>query len=220
MIWIAVLILGVIVLVYYYTRKSPELKPMDNNVGLISNRKIKYYIYDSTIDTSFKNKVSSILKNSQWNKHYILEEVVINDNSQSLKNRNDIDIFIQLKHNVDLQSFYNEPQYYQNGKQIKWSFTSQTTYQKPMIYINADNWLNGVPESRLTLGEYREYVVNHEFGHALGYNHAECNDKTLVDNKCPVMYQSTRGCPENVNCGYQPSRTDLQSEMIERRYLK
>jgi hypothetical protein len=66
------------------------------------------------------------------------------------------------------------------------------------IMIDADNFINGVPISKLGKKEYRKYVINHETGHALGLTHLPCNDKSKI---CPVMYQMTKGVPN----GYIPS---------------
>lgn len=69
------------------------------------------------------------------------------------------------------------------------------------IAINYANWMGG-SASRLPLARYRNYVVNHEVGHALGLKHAECPlaaCQRLGLAHCPasVMQQMTRG-PEHV----------------------
>ena len=81
--------------------------------------------------------------------------------------------------------------------------------QKPNIYIDDVNWTNGVVESGLTADEYKSYVIEHEFGHALGYNHLPCE---LADGTCPVLYQSTVGCPDGTKCGYKVAKKDLQAK--------
>lgn len=66
------------------------------------------------------------------------------------------------------------------------------------VLINANNYINGVPISKLGKKEYRKYVINHEVGHALGYGHLPCDESTRI---CPVMYQMTKGVPN----GFEPS---------------
>jgi hypothetical protein len=57
------------------------------------------------------------------------------------------------------------------------------------IWLNADRWMHGAPKSRLPLLEYRQYMVTHEMGHSLGYEHAKCPGSGPV----PVMVQQTLG---------------------------
>lgn len=57
------------------------------------------------------------------------------------------------------------------------------------IWLNADRWMHGAPKSRLPLDSYRQYMVSHEMGHALGYDHVKCPGSGPV----PVMVQQTLG---------------------------
>jgi hypothetical protein len=57
------------------------------------------------------------------------------------------------------------------------------------IWLNARRWMHGAPKSHLPLEEYRQYMVSHEMGHALGYDHAKCPGSGPV----PVMVQQTLG---------------------------
>lgn len=60
------------------------------------------------------------------------------------------------------------------------------------IWLNADRWIRGAPRSRLPLEEYRQYMVSHEMGHSLGYEHAKCPGS----GPAPVMLQQTLGIGE------------------------
>lgn len=78
-------------------------------------------------------------------------------------------------------------EYYPNTKKrIHFSYTIGGRY----IYIDEINWRYGVAESGLPVEIYRQYVLFHEIGHALGYDHQPCSQ-----DKCPIMYQMTRGPP-------------------------
>lgn len=55
-------------------------------------------------------------------------------------------------------------------------------------WINFFRWMNGSKESGLSLYKYRNYVINHEVGHALGRLHAEC---PCINCSAPIMLQQT-----------------------------
>jgi hypothetical protein len=169
-----------------------------------SHSNISYYIYPSQEDPSFQEQVRSILQNTKFQRNIRVSE------SSSAEHA---DIAIHLTSRAEMDKWHKEPQYYPSGKQIRFSITSQRTDAKPQIYIDAINWLYGVEESGLTPEQYRAYVIRHEFMHALGYEHQPCNADTAVNGVCPVLYQSTRGCPQGFQCGYQITPADYGSKL-------
>ena len=58
-----------------------------------------------------------------------------------------------------------------------------------LIWLNADRWVHGSAASKLPLVEYRQYMVSHEMGHSLGYDHVKCPGS----GPAPVMMQQTLG---------------------------
>jgi hypothetical protein len=58
------------------------------------------------------------------------------------------------------------------------------------VVINSDRYFNAVPDYPASLDEYRQYVINHEVGHRLGYQHALCPAPGAL---APVMQQQTLG---------------------------
>jgi hypothetical protein len=58
------------------------------------------------------------------------------------------------------------------------------------IWLNSDRWYHGASKSKLTLDNYRQYMVSHEMGHILGYDHTEC---VCPGCPAPIMMQQTKG---------------------------
>lgn len=58
------------------------------------------------------------------------------------------------------------------------------------VVINAWRWVNGADSYAGDLRRYRRYVINHEVGHALGYDHQVCPEPGAP---APVMVQQTKG---------------------------
>jgi hypothetical protein len=58
------------------------------------------------------------------------------------------------------------------------------------VNLNVVRWQQGAEGWPLPMPEYRAYMVNHEFGHALGHGHTSCAGAGAV---APVMMQQTKG---------------------------
>jgi hypothetical protein len=150
---------------------------------------VSYWI--SPENEEFFHIASEILENSSWRKNHKIY--------QKPDKPADVEIYLTPDREID----YSERKY-PSGKKIKYSVTNYGS-DPIRIDINEDNWREGVAESGLSLPQYRKYVVEHEMGHALGYDHVECDVSTVgsFDNRCPVMHQSTVGCGK-FKCGYSP----------------
>lgn len=61
------------------------------------------------------------------------------------------------------------------------------------MYLNAERWFHGASASNLDLDSYRMYMVSHEMGHILGYDHEKCPCKGC---DAPIMMQQTLGIGE------------------------
>lgn len=61
------------------------------------------------------------------------------------------------------------------------------------VWINAMRWTSGSKKSKQDLDGYRQYVISHEVGHALGYDHVDCPGE---HEPAPIMMQQTLGIGE------------------------
>ncbi len=58
-----------------------------------------------------------------------------------------------------------------------------------MILINESRWVRGAVPFQGDLGSYRQYVINHEVGHAVGFaEHVPCPEPNVL---APIMMQQT-----------------------------
>lgn len=58
------------------------------------------------------------------------------------------------------------------------------------VWLSSQRWFHGASKSKLSLDNYRQYLVSHEIGHILGHDHEHC---PCVGCKAPVMMQQTKG---------------------------
>jgi len=58
------------------------------------------------------------------------------------------------------------------------------------MFLCAERWFEGAPKSKLSLEDYRQYMVSHEMGHILGKEHVKCPGK---GKPAPIMLQQTLG---------------------------
>ena len=164
---------------------------------------ITYYIIPSKTNPEFVNETKEILKHSNINNKYSIKNV---------DNPSNADITIELRSRDSLTADHSKIEYYPGtDKQIRFSFTWQRP--KPYIAIDDMNWTYGVQESGLTLSEYRKYVIQHEFMHALGFDHQPCNKRTAKNGQCPILYQATRGPPSGFKSGIEVTDLDYTKKL-------
>lgn len=177
-----------VVIIYYYTFKS----------------NCRTYYIDGGNSVDFVNETRRILSTSVIKNDYDIKEVF---------DKKSADIVLYIKPRVEMLKMRNKPleMYPGTNKPIYFSWTYQKP--KPTIYIDQTNWEQGIEESGLTLDQYRTYVIQHEFLHALGYDHQVCDKRTAPNGVCPIMYQSTRGCPEGFKCGYKITPFDYENKI-------
>jgi hypothetical protein len=73
---------------------------------------------------------------------------------------------------------------------------------QPRVLINEARWVRGAVPFQGDIGSYRQYVVNHEIGHAIGYAHHEpCGDNGAL---APVMMQQTFSTSNDDDARFDP----------------
>ena len=76
------------------------------------------------------------------------------------------------------------------------------------VYIHAGNWARAPAGFVGTRALYRRYLIQHEMGHCLGWDHAPV--PAHPHTPCPVMMQQSRGtrgrCRAYIECGFGGGR--------------
>lgn len=73
---------------------------------------------------------------------------------------------------------------------------------EPRVFINEARWVRGAVPFQGDIGSYRQYLVNHEVGHAIGYQRHEPCDKQ--DGLAPIMMQQTFGTSNEDAAKFDP----------------
>jgi hypothetical protein len=100
-------------------------------------------------------------------------------------------------------------------------FFSWTYINDRRVLIDQGNWnqIDPIAElNQMNTEQYRQYVINHELGHAIGYDHENLPEKHYIVNphndnadvrpRCPIMYQQTRGVPKWCRPSFQITKED------------
>ncbi|KUI15460.1 hypothetical protein AU193_16340 [Mycobacterium sp. GA-1285] len=73
---------------------------------------------------------------------------------------------------------------------------------EPRVFINEARWVRGAVPFQGDVGSYRQYLINHEVGHAIGYQrHEPCGGD---DQLAPVMMQQTFSTNNNDAARFDP----------------
>ena len=72
----------------------------------------------------------------------------------------------------------------------------------PRVFINLARWVRGAVPFQGDIGSYRQYLINHEVGHAIGYTtHEPCDRNGAL---APIMMQQTFSTSDNDATRYDP----------------
>ena len=73
---------------------------------------------------------------------------------------------------------------------------------QPRVFLNEARWVRGAVPFQGDVGAYRQYLINHEVGHAIGYQqHEPCAENGQL---APVMMQQTFSTSDNDNSRFDP----------------
>jgi len=73
---------------------------------------------------------------------------------------------------------------------------------QPRVFINEARWVRGAVPFQGDVGSYRQYLINHEVGHAIGYQrHEPCGEN---GDLAPVMMQQTFSTNNNDAARFDP----------------
>jgi len=73
---------------------------------------------------------------------------------------------------------------------------------QPRVFINEARWVRGAVPFQGDIGSYRQYVINHEVGHAIGYQkHEPCTEDGAL---APIMMQQTFSTSNNDDAKFDP----------------
>ena len=73
---------------------------------------------------------------------------------------------------------------------------------EPRVFINLARWVRGAVPFQGDIGSYRQYLINHEVGHAIGYtNHEPCDKNGAL---APIMMQQTFSTSDNDASRFDP----------------
>ena len=125
-------------------------------------------------------------------KKYLLDERGWKSQGYDFTEVDDIknaDIQVYFKTNDELKKIVNYNKNLMNLSITDYSTTPTT------IYFNIENWNNPpkeFKEKNNRLSTYRAYLVQHEFGHAIGFGHEKRPEKSENMKSCPVMLQQSK----------------------------
>ena len=73
---------------------------------------------------------------------------------------------------------------------------------EPRVFINLARWVRGAVPFQGDVGSYRQYLINHEVGHAVGYTAHEACERN--GGLAPIMMQQTFSTSDNDAARFDP----------------
>ena len=73
---------------------------------------------------------------------------------------------------------------------------------EPRVFVNLARWVRGAMPFQGDIGSYRQYLINHEVGHAIGYTRHEPCERN--GGLAPIMMQQTFSTSDNDASRFDP----------------
>ncbi len=81
-------------------------------------------------------------------------------------------------------------------------FNASSNETEQRVFLNEARWVRGAVPFQGDIGSYRQYLINHEVGHAIGYQHHEpCDQNGAL---APIMMQQTFSTANNDAAKFDP----------------
>ena len=162
--------------------KKSKSKKSKRSYSKKQKRQTSYSYYIDSKFSDFNDEADSILSKSR------IHEYVDIFRTYSLENA---DIIIRLVDREDAIELIKKSKVVgmediKNNTFFSWV---EYTNKQPEVNIDYDKWTLGSEINYgLSLKDYRKTLIQHEFLHALGYAHVNCNNCTKFGNVCPLMF--------------------------------
>ena len=135
------------------------------------------YMFDGTVNNRDRRIIRGILSGRTWNYEYIEDSA-------------NPDVIMRMWSDSKIEKKFS----------FKGLSVCMMGVTPRVIIFNRKNWLRAPKAFHGSQKQYRQYVVNHEMGHAHGKEHEISVPGTL----CPVMYQQTKGAGGPGDCLVNP----------------
>lgn len=172
---------------------------------------VRYYIAENSGDDEFAKAVHDTLSNRKMGIVAVAASSGKPVRYREVKSRRNADIIVSLV-----------PQSQIVAKCGMSELSCTTIYHDRSIpeeiLISLENW-NGGSDYRGKLSDYRIYIINHEFLHARPFylDHPTALACLEEGGKLPVMYQQSRGSPDEEKCEYNswPMKKEIMAAAFQ-----